>query len=205
MVRPADPQKNQKTRHKLLKIGKDLLSRKGYHSTGLKEVLDTAGVPKGSFYHHFKAKEDFVLEILAHFSDKNRVRIEAIFTDQEHSPLARLDNFFEHTIRLYRALGFTRGCMAGNLSQELGDHNENFRLTLRDILRDWEGLIAECLQEARDLGDIAATPTPENLAAFIINSMEGALLRMKVEKSASPLVICREMILTNLLGYRTQS
>ena len=49
----------QDTRELILAAGNSLIIQKSYHGCGLKEILATAGVPKGSFYHYFKSKEDF--------------------------------------------------------------------------------------------------------------------------------------------------
>ncbi len=52
------------TRDHLLDVGVELMHRNGYKATGLTEILQAAGVPKGSFYHHFGSKEDFAAAAL---------------------------------------------------------------------------------------------------------------------------------------------
>ena len=36
-----------------------MFMEQGYHGTGIQEVVDKVGIPKGSFYNYFKSKEDF--------------------------------------------------------------------------------------------------------------------------------------------------
>ena len=52
------------TRDHLLQVGLRRIRSMGYASTGVKEILDDADVPKGSFYHHFASKEAFAKEVL---------------------------------------------------------------------------------------------------------------------------------------------
>ncbi|WP_281561494.1 TetR/AcrR family transcriptional regulator [Thalassomonas sp. RHCl1] len=52
------------TRDIILEAGHKAITAKSYHACGLKEILDLAGVPKGSFYHYFKSKDDFGLQLI---------------------------------------------------------------------------------------------------------------------------------------------
>ena len=56
--------KKSQTRTKLLQTGLRLLAENGFNGTGIKEIVDEVGVPKGSFYYYFKSKEDFTVEII---------------------------------------------------------------------------------------------------------------------------------------------
>jgi TetR/AcrR family transcriptional repressor of nem operon len=52
------------TRTRLLTIGTEVLSQKGFASTGVEEILSVAGVPKGSFYYYFESKAAFGLAVI---------------------------------------------------------------------------------------------------------------------------------------------
>jgi AcrR family transcriptional regulator len=43
------------------------MRRHGYGATGLQEILHAAGVPKGSFYHHFHSKEEFTVALIERY------------------------------------------------------------------------------------------------------------------------------------------
>ena len=58
-------------REKIIKISADLFHQYGYNSVGLSTILNKAEVPKGSFYHYFKSKEDLLIEA----GDLNRLWI----------------------------------------------------------------------------------------------------------------------------------
>ena len=59
----------QDTKENLLRVGVDIIHRKGYHHTAIQEILQIAGVPKGSFYFYFKSKEDFGLQVIDYFNE----------------------------------------------------------------------------------------------------------------------------------------
>ena len=64
-------------REAIIASGAELMLRKGYHGTGVQEIVDGANVPKGSFYHYFNSKEDFVVSAMEHSSCDSINRFEA--------------------------------------------------------------------------------------------------------------------------------
>ena len=66
MPRTADPTDIPR---RLTDAGYLLFNRHGYNATGIQQITDQAGVPKGSFYNHFGSKEAFAAQILRHYAD----------------------------------------------------------------------------------------------------------------------------------------
>lgn len=95
----------------------DIIHRKGFNHAGLQEILTAAGVPKGSFYNHFKSKEDFGLQVIAYFSDVFHQHIGPIFDGRSLSPLKRLARVFDFYIDYFNANDHTCGCPVGNLAK----------------------------------------------------------------------------------------
>src|ERR1700716_1047989 len=89
------------TRDRLLQVGLRRIHSMGYASTGIKEILDDADVPKGSFYHYFRSKEAFTEEVLKLYVQGEVERCEKIFSDGSVAPLKRLRRYFEELIRVY--------------------------------------------------------------------------------------------------------
>lgn len=109
--------------------------------------------------------------------------------DASLSPLNRIKQYFAIKLEEFESLQYREGCLFGNLSQEMADQNERFRLRLQEAISQWRDRFAECIQEAQLTGEISATQAPSELADFCLNSWEGALLQMKVTKSDAPLKI----------------
>ena len=175
------------TRDHLLQVGLLRIRTMGYTSTGVKEILDEADVPKGSFYHHFASKEDFAKEVLELYVRGEEERAEKVLRDGKGSPLKRLRRYFEELIDVYGPTATISGCMMGNLSLEMADHSDSIQSLLHESFSNWQTGVAGVLQEAIDRGDLAKSNKPQELAAFLLNSYEGALLRSKADRSSKPL------------------
>ena len=83
--------------------------------------------------------------------------------------------------------GFRRGCLVGNLGQEMSALPESFRARLIAVFEDWQQRTALCLQAAQQQGELSVTADTDALAAFFWTGWEGAVLRAKLELQAAPL------------------
>ncbi|MEO8735151.1 MAG: TetR family transcriptional regulator C-terminal domain-containing protein [Edaphobacter sp.] len=175
------------TRDHLLQVGLRRIHTTGYSSTGVKEILDEADVPKGSFYHHFSSKEAFANEVLKLYVRGENERAARILCNGKTPPLNRLRRYFEELISVYGQTAAVSGCMLGNLSLEMADQSDSIQSLLRSSFSGWQTAIAGVLQEAIERGDLAKLNKPEELAFFLVNSYEGALLRSKADRSNKPL------------------
>lgn len=179
------------TRQELIRVGTEIIGEQGFGATGINAVLTRAGVPKGSFYHYFPSKERFGLAILDDFVQAFDERLEHFLGDTTKTPLTRLRSLFADTIGAMDGAACARGCMAGNLAQELAGQHELFRERLDRAFRGWEGRFADCLAEAREAGEIKDQPGQEtelhDLARALFATWEGAVLRAKVAGSPAPL------------------
>lgn len=168
----------------IIEIGTELIAMNGYNATGIDGVLRKAGVPKGSFYHYFRSKEDFGLAVIDRFADQYDLKLAAFFEDTSVPPLDRIRNYFEHSLGHMAENQFTKGCLIGNLGQELADQNERFRARLEAIFQSWKTRFTACLTEARERGELTSALDPEVIADFTLAAWEGAILRSKVMKSS---------------------
>jgi TetR/AcrR family transcriptional regulator, transcriptional repressor for nem operon len=175
------------TRHHLLQVGLRRIRAMGYASTGVQEILDEADVPKGSFYHHFRSKEDFAREVLALYVRGEHERVEKILRDGKAAPLRRLRQYFHELIAVFGPTATVSGCLLGTLSLEMADHSNSIQSLLRLSFSNWQAAIAGVLREAMERGDLARSTKPDELAAFLLNSYEGALVRSKADRSNKPL------------------
>ena len=181
------PMDKNETRATIIRIGTDLIGRQGYNATGIDAVLKEAGVPKGSFYYYFKSKEEFGLAVIDHFAERYDQRLDTFLNDEEVTPLNRLRNLLEGGLVRLEQNQCAKGCLIGNLGQELADQNERFRARLDEIFRSWKERYAACLREVQGAGELSPELDPGVVAGFILSGLEGAILRAKVMKSPQPL------------------
>jgi TetR/AcrR family transcriptional repressor of nem operon len=185
----ADTHSNAKatTKAALVDAGTRLILEQGYHQTGIQDVLQAAGVPKGSFYYYFPSKEAFGQAVIAQFASAYLARLEQYLGDTTARPLTRLRRHYEDLLARFERRGCRGGCLIGNLSQELADQHPRVRTQLDAVLTSWRARYAQLFREAQAVGDLRADRDPEALADFYLDSFEGALLRAKVSKSPAPL------------------
>jgi TetR/AcrR family transcriptional repressor of nem operon len=171
----------------ILQVGLDLVLSRGFNATGVEAILKQAKVPKGSFYNFFPSKEEFSLAIIDKFVNARRKVFNPIFSDKSIPQLERVKRSFETLIAIFEADDCSKGCLLGNLGQEMADHSENVRQRLEDSLQEWSGAVSGLLLQAQLEKAIPADLDAGMLAENLISSFEGALLRSKVKKSAEPL------------------
>jgi TetR/AcrR family transcriptional repressor of nem operon len=174
------------TREEIIRKGAELIHAQGFNATGLQQILQAAGIPKGSFYFYFKSKEDFGLEIIDYFSEIINGTFTRYLSDKKISPMKRLGELFDFFEAAFQKNGSALGCPIGNLSLELADTNERLRLHLAGVIETLIAQIELCLQEAKREKSIPASLNTADTARFIFHGFEGAVLHMKVVKSIEP-------------------
>ena len=168
-------------REQIVEAGLKVLIDKGFNGCGVQDITQTAGVPKGSFYNHFESKEALGAEVVERYGRNNPRR--AGLADKSVPALERLRAHFERLNQNYAAAGFGRGCLLGNFSAELADQSPLIRKRLADLYAAWSTDIAAVIAEAQAAGSISANTPAADLAAFLLDAYEGALLRARVEKN----------------------
>ncbi len=170
----------------LIHVGMELFSTQGYNATGIGAVLKKAGIPKGSFYHHFRSKEEFGLAVIEEFATRFLARLDVFLSDEQTSPLNRLKIFFEKGLERLADHECTVGCLIGDLGQELAARDGQLRNRLDAILLSWRERFAACIREAQQSGELEKSLDPHRTAGFILSGWEGAVLSAKVRKSPQP-------------------
>lgn len=190
------------TRDAIIRKGARLVHAKGFNNTGLQEILQAAGIPKGSFYFYFRSKDDFGLALVDHYGEFIQAMGERHLDAAETSPLKRFERFMDAYEEMFEAMGLRCGCPIGNLMQEMSDLSEPFRAKIGEVYVRMHTWIARILAEARDAGELPAGLEPQQTAWFILNSWEGAIMHMKLSKTTEPLRIFRRMIFDHILKDR---
>jgi TetR/AcrR family transcriptional repressor of nem operon len=174
------------TREEIISKGAELIHAQGFKATGLQQILQTAGIPKGSFYFYFKSKEDFGLEIIDYFNAIISGILKRYLSDKKIPPLKRMEKLFEYFEAAFQKSGYALGCPIGNLSLELADTNERLRVHLAGVIEMLIAQIELCLQEAKCDKSLPASLNTADAARFIFHGFEGSVLHMKVVKSIEP-------------------
>jgi TetR/AcrR family transcriptional repressor of nem operon len=178
----------------ILWAGLKVMMAHGYNGTSVKDIVDAAAVPKGSFYNYFESKQSFAVDALEAVSCRDYLSMRELLSAGDESPLQRLQNFFVQSVIRACDSDYRVGCFFGNMGQEMSDSNEAIRQKVRQILIRNTQLFADVLDEAKAAGEISESAQTDVIAEFILNAWEGSLIRMKASKSREPLDIFLKML-----------
>lgn len=177
--------REQKIDH-LLDTGLSVMACRGYNGTSIQDIVDAAGVPKGSFYTYFKSKEDFALAALERATEGRSHEQQALLRNPALPPLERLTRYFSDCTGGCDE-GVKGGCFIGNMCQEMSESSEVIRLKVGQLLRQHSQTIEDVLEEARADGSLVSPLSSAVLAEFLLNAWEGTVMRMKASRCREPL------------------
>jgi TetR/AcrR family transcriptional repressor of nem operon len=170
------------TREKVLQAAGRLFALKGYHDTKLEEVLDTAQVTKGAFFHHFRDREDLGFAVLSWHMEQRRQQLDGI--EQEWPFAGRVDPL-QHVFRrldavqemVRRRAGCKGGCIIGNLSTALSDCHDGFRKRLAECFDEMAQEFQPHLEAAARQRRVTRRTNTSELARYIVTVIEGAIMQ----------------------------
>jgi TetR/AcrR family transcriptional regulator, transcriptional repressor for nem operon len=176
------------TQQRILNSARELIYASSYAEVGVAAICEHAGVKKGSFYHFFPSKRELALAMIdAFYLDMKQRLGNKAFAD-DLPPLARLERFvrlaYEFQLEVHQHTGLVLGCPFGNLANEVATQDENLRLRLEQIFGNFQTLIRNTLQEAKDSGDlqnINADATAQAMLAYF----EGVMLMAKSQNNTA--------------------
>ena len=191
-------------REHLLNAGVAGLHAKGFNGCGVQEITEAAGVPKGSFYNYFDSKEEFSVAVLEHYWELGAQKNLAILSDESIPPVERLRTYFKQRAAYHDQGHYERGCMIGNLATEVTGQSRLVRDRLAGLFAGWVRVVANCVREAQEHGDIALDLDPVTIGAFLVNAWQGAVMRAKVDRDSSSLDQFFEVVFSRLLVKQEQ-
>ena len=167
---------------KILAHGLQVVLERGYVGASVRDIVEAAGVPQGSFTNHFASKEAFSLEILDRYFANSR----AVMTDTLHNealpPLKRIRAYIDASINAIRSHGTKNGCLVGNFAAEASDHSEIIRKRVSLIYSEVRTAMTDCLRAAVKDGELPKSFKASEVATFIVTGLQGAWLVSKVER-----------------------
>ncbi|MBL0730969.1 TetR/AcrR family transcriptional regulator [Piscinibacter sp. HJYY11] len=185
MPRTADP---TDIPNRLLSAGRDLFLQRGYNATGIQQITDAASVPKGSFYNHFSSKEAFAAAVAERYAGFMCLSWERMMATAPTEPMAAIRHVFAQMTAYHeRHADRPSGCLIGNFASEIALVSESCRETLLAAQLGWRERLAGLIRTAQADGVVRDDVDATELSALTWATWQGALLRMKVERSVQPL------------------
>jgi TetR/AcrR family transcriptional repressor of nem operon len=186
-------------REKILTEGLRVVHERGFGGASVRDIVLAARVPQGSFTNHFISKEFFCLEVLDLYFKDVRATIQRTLRNDSLPPLKRLRAYVDAQIKYLKRIRWRNGCLIGNFSAEASEHSEMIRKRLVEIYEEMRQAVAYCLKAAVETGEVPQKTECDELAGFLIASLQGAILQSKTERNAVPVERFKHLIFSTLL------
>lgn len=188
------------TRQHILDCGHQLVAAKGFVGVGLAEILATAGVPKGSFYHYFASKEAFGAALLDAYFENYQCRLAALSVQPDQTGAQRLMTYFTRWIETQQGEDRAEHCLIVKLAAEIADLSEAMRDRMLAGTDAVLGVLTDFVAAGQADGSIRNSEAPADLAQFLYQSWLGAslLAKLRREPNAFDAVMQRTRLLLQL-------
>lgn len=188
-------------REKILAEGLRVVHQHGFAATSVRDIVQAAGVPQGSFTNHFRSKEAFGLEIIDLYFERMTETMRNTLRNDALPPLQRLRDYIDASRAVSRpAPGQQRnGCLFGNFSAEASEHSPVLRQRLVEVFDAVQDSIAYCLRAAVTAGELPADYDCDTIAGFIVSSLQGAYLVGKAQQSSAALERFKQVLFSTVL------
>ena len=174
------------TRQEILDTAYALVGAKGFSGVGLNEILTSAGVPKGSFYHYFGSKEAFGEALLADYFETYLADLDRTLAEPGLSHAERLMTYWRKWQATQGSIDNQRKCLAVKLAAEVSDLSEPMRLALKNgtaaIIERLSRSIAAGVAE----GSLSVGSEPQTIAEDLYHLWLGASLMAKIVRTDTP-------------------
>jgi TetR/AcrR family transcriptional repressor of nem operon len=186
-------------REKILTEGLRVVHERGFAGASIRDIVQAAGVPQGSFTNHFASKEAFGLEVLDLYFARGSELMRETLRNDAIPPLQRLGAYIDATKDRLNKNGMRSGCLYGNFTAEASDHSEILRQRLVEIFAEVQASVAYCLRAANEAGELSSSLDCDEIAAFIVSSLQGANLLAKAERSPVPVERFKQILFSTVL------
>ncbi len=178
---------SSEVREKILSVGQRIIAGKGFSAVGLNEILSSAGVPKGSFYHYFSSKDSFGEALLKRYFEEYLAEIDGIMRRPGLTMAQRLTNYFECWQQQQLFSNCQGKCLAVKLGAEVADLSEAMRLVMKQGTAAVIARLADAIKAGIEEGSIEVDGDPNRVAESLYQLWLGASVMVKIVRNASPL------------------
>jgi TetR/AcrR family transcriptional repressor of nem operon len=163
------------TRNRLLEHAEAVFRQKGFDGASVQDITRAADVPKGSFYNHFDSKQDLAVEIVHRYAGGTDLSP----LGEGDSPVARLRAYLLGELERTEITGVEFGCLLGTFASDSATAGDRVREAVGEALASRSATLARTIEEGQATGAITARRPAGVLATFLVDVLEGAILRAK--------------------------
>jgi TetR/AcrR family transcriptional repressor of nem operon len=168
---------------KLLDAALQVVRAKGYAATTVDDICQNAGVTKGSFFHHFKSKDELALAAVEHWGSMTRGLFAGAAYQQAKDPLQRILGYVEFRGAILTGAAQDYTCLLGTLVQETYDTHPDIRAACERGLSSHIAELTRDIEAAKQRYAPRATWSAESVGYFIQSVLQGSFIFAKAKQS----------------------
>lgn len=189
-------------RQHLINIGHTIIAEKGFSNVGINEILQTANISKGSFYHYFKSKELFGQALLENYFENYLKNLDGLFQNKQHNAAFRFMSYWEQWAQQECQNHLSQRCLTVKLTAEVSDLSEGMRATLKmGSIRVIERYTTIIHQGIKD-GSLTPTLPSEHISLVLYEIWLGASLVTKIRRDRTAMDVAL-LVTKQLLQIKT--
>jgi len=171
------------SRTKLLGAALDVIRAKGYAATTVDDICHSAGLTKGSFFHHFKSKDDLAVSAAAYWNEMTEGFFAAAPFHNSSDPLQRLLGYVDFRGEILSGELADYTCLLGTLVQETYATHPAIRAACDNGMATHIAHITKDVEAAKQLYAPDAPWSAESVGYFIQAVLQGAFIFAKAKQS----------------------
>ncbi len=176
-----------------------LINQKGFNSLGVKEITDTAGMSKGSFYNYFPSKEQFGVELINYYAFKTEKLLRIMLFDSERNVRDRFVNVYHYFKQIYENYGIEGvESILGGFSVELSVVSSDIKTAVDNAYTTIKSVFEDAFEIGQKNKEIYSYLNKNDIAEFLLISWYGAILRMRASGSFEPFRLCQDFVLNSI-------
>lgn len=176
------------SREQILQTAARLFQRQGYHATGLNQIVQESGAPKGSLYYYFPGgKEALAVEAILWTKETLSEKIRR-FLEKEPDPVKAIQSMIRFAAQTLGDIESIIPCTISLLSLEMSLSSEPIRAACNAAMEEWSGIYAEKLQA------VYGEETARRLGTLLQILIDGAFIRSLTKKDVQPLLQVAEEV-----------
>ncbi|HEY9130848.1 MAG TPA: TetR/AcrR family transcriptional regulator [Dyella sp.] len=181
------------TRRNILDVAQRIMSGKGFSAVGLNEILTSASVPKGSFYHYFESKDALGEAMLTDYFDAYLTDMDRTLGMPGESAAQRLMNYWRQWTQTQQSFDCQGKCLAVKLGAEVADLSESMRQALKTGTAEIIGRIAVAIEAGTADGSLEVEGRPDEIAQNLYQLWLGASVMVKIVRDVQPFEAALQM------------
>ncbi len=165
----------EETRQRIVTTAFNEFYRRGFQGASLNRIVDEASTTKGALFHHFGGKADLGHAVIDEMVYPAVLECWIEPLNASDSPIDTIRAIMEKLREQCAGETLCQGCPLNNLAQELSPIDEDFRLRLERIYREWRTAIAGCFERGIAAGNVKASASPERIGTFLVSCFAGMI------------------------------